>query len=331
MKEDQNLMEASAAPLVSIIMTAYNFEQYIGPALSSLLAQEFEHPIELIVVDDCSTDGTVEKILALGDDRIQLIQNKQNKGAAANLNHAFALARGRYVGRFDGDDVWLPHFLRTTVETLEQNPQIGLVYGDVAFIDDQGAILNPHSPVPNYNGWEKSALIQALLSDYLICAPAILARREAWALAFPLPEYLLYCDFEMALHMATQWEFRYIKQVLAQYRLHPQNMHSIALRQRRAEASIFDTLKRFQHEYPQLLDPQVWRKVYQKRYLYFGDQYFGVGELVEARRCYWLGKPFFEIKNKGYVRRFLATFLNRRIYNSLKYSWNSYFSSKKFR
>lgn len=320
MKDSQTQIGETTPPLVTIIMTAYNFEQYITPALNSLLAQEFEHPIELIVVDDCSTDGTVEKILALNDDRIQLIQNKQNKGAAANLNHAIALARGRYIGRFDGDDVWLPHFLRTTVKVLEQNSQIGLVYGDVAFIDHQGVILNPHSPVPNYNGWEKPALLQALLSDYLICAPAILARREAWALAFPLPEYLLYCDFEMALHMATQWEFRYVPQVLAQYRLHPQNMHSTALRQRRAEASIMDTLQRFRAKYPALLDHSSWKAVYRQRYLQLGDQYFGAGEMAEARRCYTKGNAYTN-PSKGYFRRWLATYLPSDLYVTLKQSW----------
>lgn len=318
MKDHQNLEDATKAPLVTIIMTAYNFEQYIVPALSSLLAQEFAHPMELIVVDDCSTDSTVEKILALGDNRIHLIQNNQNKGAAANLNYAFSIARGSYIGRFDGDDVWLPHFLSTTVEILEQNPQVGLVYGDVAFIDAQGAILNPHSPMPNYNGWGKTALIQALLTDYLICAPAILARREAWALAFPLPEYLLYCDFEMALHMATQWEFRYIPQVLAQYRLHPQNMHSMAVRHRRAEASIMDTLQRFRGHFPTLLSQASWNAIYQERYLQLGDQYFGVGEIVEARRCYWQGQAYLKLKNPGYLRRWIASYLPISWYAFLK-------------
>ena len=302
-------MSTNATPDISLILTAYNFEAYIEAAIQSLLQQDTGWQFELIVVDDCSSDGTLAKIQAFQDKRIRLIQHTQNKGAAASINEAFALARGRYVGRFDGDDVWLPHFLSSTVAVLEQNPQVGLVYGDVAFIDSQGAILNPHSPVPNYNGLEKPALLQALLSDYLICAPAILARREAWALAFPLPEYLLYCDFEMALHMATQWEFCYLPQVLAQYRLHPQNMHSMAVRQRRAEVSIMDTLQRFRAKFPTLLNHSSWNGVYQQRYLQLGDQYFGAGEMVEARRCYWSGGAHLQVKKPEYFRRWLASYL----------------------
>lgn len=311
-------MSTNTTPDISLILTAYNFEAYIEAAIQSLLQQDTSWQLELIVVDDCSNDGTLAKIQAFQDERIQLIQHTENKGAAASINEAFALARGRYIGRFDGDDVWLPHFLSSTVAILEQNPQIGLVYGDVAFIDPQGVILNPHSPVPNYNSWEKPAVLQALMSDYLICAPAILARREAWALAFPLPEYLLYCDFEMALHMATQWEFRYLPQVLAQYRLHPQNMHSTALRQRRAEASIMDTLQRFRAKFPALLDHSSWNTVYQQRYLQLGDQYFGAGEMLEARRCYWLGGAHWQVKKPEYFRRWLASYLPSTWYVFIK-------------
>lgn len=310
-------MSTTATPDISLILTAYNFEAYIEAAIQSLLQQDTGWQFELIVVDDYSSDGTLDKIHAFQDERIHLIQHTENKGAAASINEAFALAQGRYIGRFDGDDIWLPHFLSTSVEILEQNPQVGLVYGDVAFIDQQSAILNPHSPVPDYNAWDKTALLQALLSDYLICAPAILARREAWALAFPLPEYLLYCDFEMALHMATQWEFRYVPQVLAQYRLHPQNMHSTALRQRRAEASIMDTLQRFRAQYPALLNHSSWKAVYRQRYLQLGDQYFGAREMVEARRCYSLGNAYTN-PSKGYFRRWLATCLPSGWYDFIK-------------
>lgn len=311
-------MSNKSEPDISLILTAYNFEAYIDSAIQSLLRQDTDFQFELIVVDDCSSDGTLAKIQAFQDERIRLIQHTQNKGAAASINEAFALARGRYIGRFDGDDVWLPHFLSSTVAVLEQNQQVGLVYGDVAFIDQQGRILNPHSPVPDYNAWNKTALLQALLSDYLICAPAILARREAWALAFPLPEYLLYCDFEMALHMATKWEFRYVPQVLAQYRLHPQNMHSTAVRQRRAEASIMDTLRRFRAQYPKLLDHSSWKAVYRQRYLQLGDQYFGAGEMDEARRCYLRGGAYLNPQKKGYLRRWIATYLPRKVYEQSK-------------
>lgn len=304
-------------PDVSIILTAYNFEAYIDVALQSLLAQDTQYSYELIVVDDCSSDATLARIQAITDLRIRLIAHTQNRGAAASINEAFALAKGRYVARFDGDDVWLPHFLETTVTVLEQNPQVGLVYGDVAFIDAQGMVLNPHSPVPNYNAWDKTSLIKTLLSDYLICAPAILARREAWALAVPLPEYLLYCDFEMALAMATQWKFRYVPEVLAQYRLHTQNMHSTAIRHRRAESSIMDTIQRFQQKSPNILNTIEWANIYQQRYLQFGDQYFGTGDTLEARRCYRMGKAWLKFRT-GYFRRWLATYLPMPWYNSLK-------------
>lgn len=304
-------------PLISLILTCYNFGAYIDASISSLLNLKGGYSYEIIVIDDGSTDGSQQKIEQYSDAKIRYISHKQNKGVAFSINEAFSIAKGKYIGRFDADDVWLPHFLEKTVPILEQYADVGLVYGDVAFIDSQGKVLNPHSAVPDYNGWNKSSLFNALFRDYLICAPAILARKEAWALALPLPEHILYCDFELAVHIATQWEFKYLPEVLAQYRLHTQNMHSTAIRHRRAESSILDTIQRFQQKFPNILNTAEWANIYQQRYLQFGDQYFGTGDTQEARRCYCMGKVWLKFRT-GYFRRWLATYLPMPWYNSLK-------------
>jgi glycosyltransferase involved in cell wall biosynthesis len=106
------------APRVSVVMTAYNREPYIGVAIESVLTQTFTD-FELVVVDDQSTDGTVEVVQRyLGDPRVRLVINDRNLGQFQNRNHAATLARGEFLKYHDSDDVMYPHCLQVMVEGL---------------------------------------------------------------------------------------------------------------------------------------------------------------------------------------------------------------------
>ncbi len=96
-------------PTVSVIIPLYNKGRYIERALSSVLAQTFP-PLEIIVVDDGSTDEGPEKVLCFGDPRISLIR-QENRGPGAARNAGLAIAKGKYVTFLDADDEWLPSFL----------------------------------------------------------------------------------------------------------------------------------------------------------------------------------------------------------------------------
>ncbi len=105
-------------PSVSVVVPLYNKGPHIARTLTSVFAQECP-PLEVIVVDDCSTDDGPEKVLAYGDPRIKLIRNPVNKGPGAARNAGLDVARGRYVTFLDADDEWYPHFLKATVACLE--------------------------------------------------------------------------------------------------------------------------------------------------------------------------------------------------------------------
>lgn len=107
---------ARIAPAVTIIMPTYNCAPFVREAIGSVLAQTFGD-WELIVVDDCSTDGTAEiaETLASTDARIQVVRLTHNSGAAVARNRALEIARGDFVAFLDGDDVWLPAKLSVQV------------------------------------------------------------------------------------------------------------------------------------------------------------------------------------------------------------------------
>lgn len=112
-------------PRVSILMPAYNVENYIAEAIDSMLAQTYDD-FELFVLDDCSTDNTAKIVASYTDKRIRHIRHKQNLGLANNLNEGLKLAQGKYIARMDGDDISLPTRLQTQIDFLEANPDIDL-------------------------------------------------------------------------------------------------------------------------------------------------------------------------------------------------------------
>lgn len=112
-------------PSVSILMPVYNAEPYLSEAIQSMLNQTYAD-FELIILDDCSTDGSADVIKSFTDARIVYHRNEINSGLANNLNTGLKLAKGKYVARMDGDDISLPHRLQTQVDFLESHPEIDL-------------------------------------------------------------------------------------------------------------------------------------------------------------------------------------------------------------
>jgi glycosyltransferase involved in cell wall biosynthesis len=112
--------------LVSVLMPVYNSEDYINEAVLSILNQTHSH-LEFIIVDDGSTDRTVEKIQMLNDARIKLLRNKENLGLAASLNMAIRKASGEYLARMDADDVSHPRRIEEQVKKFSTTPEISLL------------------------------------------------------------------------------------------------------------------------------------------------------------------------------------------------------------
>lgn len=131
--------------MVSIVMPAYNAEKYIEQSIKSVLEQTYTD-YELIIVDDCSTDGTarvVEK-MAAGDSRIVFLKAEKNAGVSAARNLAISRAAGEWIAFLDSDDLWAPDKLEKQLSFMAANPGARLTYTASAFIDDEG---NPYSYV----------------------------------------------------------------------------------------------------------------------------------------------------------------------------------------
>lgn len=199
---EPDVIAASAhAPLVSVVIPAYNRADVIERAITSVLAQDYA-PLELIVVDDGSTDATCQVVEAIADDRVRLVR-QPNGGVAAARNRGIAEARGDLVAFLDSDDEWLPGKLAAQVALFRKgSPRLGLVYGGIERIaaDGSRAIVEA-----SHRGW----IYRDLLAHNIVtgCGSTPVFRRDALLLVggydtgLPANE-----DYDLVLRVARFFE-----------------------------------------------------------------------------------------------------------------------------
>ncbi|HKO04465.1 MAG TPA: glycosyltransferase family A protein [Candidatus Acidoferrales bacterium] len=210
-------------PYLSALINTYNHERFIGEAIESILAQDFPaSEMEIVVVDDGSTDGTREQVLRFGD-RVRYIR-KENGGQASALNAGFAEARGEIVAMLDSDDLWLPQKARRVVETFAANPQAGLVLHPCA-TQVQGASSGSDDksfvPVKGYLPADPASLLR--LGGATTSATAI--RREIAEQILPAPnDVVLFADSYLIAAGIFIAPVATIAECLTLYRVHGGNL-----------------------------------------------------------------------------------------------------------
>ena len=160
------------SPGVTVIMPVHDRERYVREAIDSVLGQTFAD-LELIVVDDGSTDGTAAAVAAVRDGRLRYVA-QPHRGVGAAMNTGLRAARGRYVARLDSDDVWLPDFLATQVAVLESRPDVEVVYARAQGMEADGTLTTHVWGIPPR--WPDDPLRSQLHGDFT-CNITVVARR----------------------------------------------------------------------------------------------------------------------------------------------------------
>jgi glycosyltransferase involved in cell wall biosynthesis len=127
-------------PLVSVVMPVYNSEKYLRAAIDSILSQSYKN-IELIVVDDGSSDSSKEIILSYPDPRVRLLENESNSGIVFSRNKGLAAATGEYIATLDSDDMALPERIEKQVFFLDNNRDYGMCGTFYYTVDSSGELL----------------------------------------------------------------------------------------------------------------------------------------------------------------------------------------------
>ncbi|MGC2416038.1 MAG: glycosyltransferase family A protein, partial [Stellaceae bacterium] len=164
-------------PLVTVLIPAYNAEATIRRALDSALAQDYP-TIEIVVVDDGSTDATSEVVASYGCQEIRLLQLPSNRGEGGVLNEGVAIAKGDYIAFLDADDEWLPQKLSRQIAVLESNPKATMASCGCWGVDRFGNVTEEFGMRPP--GIAKDQIWRSLLVATCIAKPCVVARRSAF-------------------------------------------------------------------------------------------------------------------------------------------------------
>ncbi|MBD0319024.1 MAG: glycosyltransferase, partial [Gemmatimonadetes bacterium] len=227
-------------PRVSVVVPSYNYAAYLGECMAGVLGQRGFDDLELIVVDDASSDAS-RKVIAgfLHDPRVVYVQHERNEGHIRTMNDGFRLARGEYVAHIGSDDAWDPDLLARTVPLLDADPRVGLVHTNYRMVDGEGQVTSERGTNAPYPDGFRGDALPWLLFENFIPPVAALFRREGLALVgggfseeIPFSE-----DWRLWLAIARRYRFAYLDAPLASYRVHERNLHSALQRGGRAEVA----------------------------------------------------------------------------------------------
>lgn len=201
------------APVVSVLLPVRNAEPTLALALGSLLHQTF-HDFEVLVLDDGSTDKSVEIASRMADPRVRVVSDGEHKGLSARLNQGIGLARGRYIARMDADDICFPERIARQVGFLEGNPAVDLVGARAIVFRDDGSQVG----MLPWRG-EHSDLVSAPWRNIPLPHPTWMGRAEWFRRhRYRIPEVRRAEDQELLLRASETSRFACLPEVLLGYR-----------------------------------------------------------------------------------------------------------------
>jgi glycosyltransferase involved in cell wall biosynthesis len=208
--------------LVSVVIPNYNYARFVGGAVDSVLAQTYPD-IEVIVVDDGSTDESKDVLISYGDGIKSIFQ--QNSGVAAARNNAVAASSGEYVAFLDADDEWLPAKLEKQVAMFRSDPSLGLVHVGVDEIDSDGRTLRHR--LEGSTGDATGDLLKLGRRGILGGGSGLVVPRRIFDEVGGFDERLsTSADWDFFYQVASRYNVGFVPEVLMKYRFHNSNMRS---------------------------------------------------------------------------------------------------------
>jgi glycosyltransferase involved in cell wall biosynthesis len=202
--------------LVTVVMAAFEGEALIGEAIRSVIDQTHTE-WELVVVDDGSTDGTLDIVRGFADPRIRILAREHVGVLGQVRNPGMAAARGDAVALLDQDDVWLPRKLERQVDLLARRPEVGVVHTGADLLVDG---VRQTAPLPAAG---RSSFVRRLLEQNFVYSSSAIVRRsllDTHGLFDPDPTLAGSVDLDLWLRLAPHTEFARIDDVLLLYRVH---------------------------------------------------------------------------------------------------------------
>lgn len=264
-------------PRISVIIPAYNAAQTLGFAIDSVLTQTFDD-LELLVIDDGSTDDTTDIVKSRGDNRLRYVRTS-NQGVSAARNRGLDLSSGDLVAFLDADDAWRPLKLERQHLLLSGDRAVGLCFTSAAILDDQRR-RRGLDVAQEYDDYSR-----ALLGGNIVTGggSSVMARRSLIEQAGGFDQSLSQCaDWDMWLRMSVVTKFRAIDDPLVLYRRAPDTMSSDP---GLLEQDTFAMLGKF-YASPASADYEfLRRRVYAEQWMVCAGSHLHAGRMRDALRC----------------------------------------------
>lgn len=290
-------------PQVTVIIPSYNCEAYIDQTLDSILAQQgldIGRDLEILVVDDGSTDRTRELVAARGTP-VRLLP-QANAGVCAARNHGLREARGRFICLMDHDDYWYPHKLASQMALLESHPETGVVYSSFVlwhrsaegdFPAPAGFDTGPEGIDPDYSGW----IYHQFLIDCWMLTSTAMFRAEVFERCGVFDEALPYSeDWDLWLRVAREYPFLKQTRATTLYRQHPlqgnRKVRDVDYRTRLLEAAV--ARWGYCSRDGRCTDPAVFRRQLAGYHLTYGFGHLRAGNRMQGIRAFaraWRTQP----------------------------------------
>ena len=270
-------------PLVTIVIPVYNGARFLREAVESALGQTYR-PVEIVAVDDGSTDDSAAILAAYGG-RITVV-HQANAGVAAARNRGIAAGRGPWVAFLDQDDLWDPRKLETQLLGTREGDDV--IHCNARVIDEAGNVVADSRSKPQRKAPPGLANIIAYRP---MCMCTVLVRRDALLSVegFDSANRFGTDDWQLWLALAaTGRRFRYVDQVLASYRVHGSNVSSDW---RRMMAGNDYALGIIRSQYPRAFDAEAERACRRRRqlsYLNVAWEHYEAKDYAQAAHYYWI-------------------------------------------
>ncbi len=207
--------------LVSIAIATYNGEKFLQEQLDSIINQTYEN-LEIIISDDCSTDGTIELIQQYKDQdkRITFYQNEKNLGFVKNFEKAISFCNGEYIALSDQDDIWKSNKIEVYLNQIEENI---LIYSN-AIVIDKDSNESGKKLFPDAIKLCKGKLNNVFLLDNIVSGNTMMFKKELVKYILPFPSKITYHDFWISFVASTYGTIKYTEESMTYYRRHTQQV-----------------------------------------------------------------------------------------------------------
>ncbi len=216
-----NINAEGIPELVSVIIPVYNHERYVSYSIQSVLQQTYKN-IELIVIDDGSTDGSAKVIRDLLQNHCFTFLARANKGLSATINEGIQLSHGEYICILASDDIYKHHKIKMQVDYLDNNQEYAMCCSLAETIDKNGTLL------PQIIGYNNSETLKfnRLIENNSITGVTVMLRRSVFESIGLFDVMLSVEDWDMWLRVSEKLKIGYIPEVVACYRIHDTNQSS---------------------------------------------------------------------------------------------------------